>query len=113
MSVDGETATLSDGTRVRCERGAQGPVTLMVRPESLHVGPVGDAPTGAVRGRAVQSSFLGTRVRVAVETAVSPVPLMIAMHGEDQSSVPAEDAEIAVWWAPEDAIVLEGPSSTE
>ena len=45
VSVDGETATLSDGTRVPCERGGQGPVTLMVRPESLHVGPVGDGPT--------------------------------------------------------------------
>src|SRR5436305_1479595 len=113
VNVDGEAATLSDGTRVPCERGAQGPLTLMVRPEALHIGAVSDAPAGAIRGRAVQSSFLGTRVRVAVETAVSPVPLMIAMHGEDQSSVPAEDAEIAVWWAPEDAIVLTGPPSTE
>ena len=113
VNVDGEAATLSDGTRVPCERGAHGPLTLMVRPESLHIGAVGAAPAGAVRGRAVQSSFLGTRVRVAVETAVCPVPLMVAMHGEDQSSVPAEDAEIAVWWAPEDAIVLEGPPTSE
>ena len=113
VNVDGDAATLSDGTRVPCERGPQGALTLMVRPESLHIGPVGAAPAGAVRGRAVQSSFLGTRVRVAVETAVSPVPLMIAMHGEDQMSVPEEDAEVAISWAPEDAIVLERPPATE
>jgi len=113
VNVDGDAATLSDGTRVPCERGPQGALTLMVRPESLHIGPVGAAPAGAVRGRAVQSSFLGTRVRVAVETAVSPVPLMIAMHGEDQMSVPQEDAEVAIWWAPEDAIVLERRPATE
>jgi len=79
----------------------------MVRPESLRVGEAESAPAEAVRGRAVKSSFLGTRVRVAVHTEACAVPLMVAMHGEDQSSVPAEDAEIAVWWAPEEAIVLD------
>src|SRR5436309_12065841 len=52
--VEGEAATLSDGTRVPCERGAQGPLTLMVRPEALHIGAVSDAPAGAIRGRAEQ-----------------------------------------------------------
>jgi hypothetical protein len=32
--------------------------------------------------------------------------LIVALHGESPSSVPAEDAEVAVWWQPEDAIVL-------
>ena len=108
VNVDGSVAVLSDGTRVPLE-GARtsGPATLMVRPESLRIGDADSAPAGAVPGRAVKSSFLGTRVRVAVHTEASVVPLMVAMHGEAQSSVPAEDAEIAVWWAPEDAIVLD------
>jgi hypothetical protein len=33
--------------------------------------------------------------------------LMVAMHGEDSSSVPDEEAEIAVWWDSDDAIVLD------
>src|SRR5438128_674230 len=108
LTVDGAVAVLSDGTRVPLE-GARtsGPATLMVRPESLRLGDVDSAPAGAVRGRTVKSSFVGTRVRVAVQTEACAVPLMVAMHGEDQSSVPAEDAAIAVWWAPEDAIVLD------
>jgi spermidine/putrescine transport system ATP-binding protein len=108
VHVDGDVATLTDGTRVPCAgRRARGPATLMVRPESIRVGAAESAPPGAVRGRAVQSSFLGARVRVAVDTDASDAPLMVAMHGDDSSSVPAEDDAIAVWWDAEDAIVLD------
>ena len=113
VTVDGDVAVLGDGTRVPCEGGRpRGPATLMVRPESMRVGDPESAPAGAVQGRAVQSSFLGTRVRVAVDTQACSVPLMVAMHGEDSSSVPAEDAEIAVWWDREDAIVLDAATET-
>jgi hypothetical protein len=77
----------------------------MIRPESLRLGDGGAA--ASVRGRAVQSSFLGTRVRVAVESPASSVPLMVAVHGEDPSAVPAEDSDVIVSWAPEDAILLD------
>jgi spermidine/putrescine ABC transporter ATP-binding subunit len=108
VDVDSDVAVLADGTRVPCERGRpRGTATLMVRPESMRVGDRESAPPGAVHGRAVQSSFLGTRVRVAVETEACSVPLMVAMHGEDSSSVPDEEAEIAVWWDSDDAIVLD------
>jgi ABC-type Fe3+/spermidine/putrescine transport system ATPase subunit len=106
-TIDGDVATLSDGTRVGSAGSAvNGPATLMVRPESLRVGDVDRAPAGCVRGRTLQSSFLGTRIRVAVEAACSPVPLIVALHGEDPETVPAEDTEVAVWWQPDDAIVL-------
>jgi spermidine/putrescine transport system ATP-binding protein len=106
-TVDGDVATLADGSRVPCEPSSQnGAATLMVRPEALRLGDTGPA-AAAVRGRAVQSSFLGTRVRVAVETAACPAPLMVAVHGEDPSSVPAEDSEVTVSWSPEDAILLD------
>jgi hypothetical protein len=78
----------------------------MVRPESLRVGDVAEAPATAIRGRAVQSSFLGTRIRVAVETRCSPAPLIVALHGETAASVPQEDTEVAVWWDATDAILL-------
>jgi ABC-type Fe3+/spermidine/putrescine transport system ATPase subunit len=107
VTVDGDVAVLADGTKVPCRPAAlDGAATLMVRPEALRLGDGGSA-TAALRGRAVQSSFLGTRVRVAVESAACPVPLMVAVHGEDPSAVPAEDSEVTVWWSPEDAILLD------
>src|SRR5436309_5878941 len=73
VMIEDDLATLSDGTRVGSAGAAvNGPATLMVRPESLHVGAADGAPDGSVRGRTLQSSFLGTRTRVAVETACSP-----------------------------------------
>jgi spermidine/putrescine transport system ATP-binding protein len=111
VTVDGDFAVLSDGTRVPCHAaGMRGRATLMVRPESLRLGQLDSAPTAFVRGRALQASFLGTRVRVAVETQTAPVPLMVSIHGEGPSSIPAEDAEVAVWWAPGDAILLDTAS---
>ena len=99
--VDGDVAILADGTRMPCEHGSvQGRAALMVRPEALRVGGVDEAPAASLRGRAVQSSFLGTRVRVAVETDCSHAPLIVALHGEGPESVPAEDTEVAVWWLP-------------
>ena len=106
VTVDGDVALLSDGTRVPCpETPRRGPATLMVRPESLRLG--GDAEPASLRGRAVQSSFLGTRVRVAVETPASADPLMVAVHGEAPGAVPAEDTDVTVSWSPDDAILLD------
>jgi spermidine/putrescine transport system ATP-binding protein len=105
--VDGDVAVLADGTRMPCERGSvRGRAALMLRPEALRVGGADEAPAWSLQGCVVQSSFLGTHIRVAVETKCSAAPLIVALHGESPSSVPAEDAEVAVWWQPEDAIVL-------
>jgi ABC-type Fe3+/spermidine/putrescine transport system ATPase subunit len=106
VTVDGDIAVLADGTRVACaETSRHGPATLMIRPEALRLGD--DAAPASVRGRAVQSSFLGTRVRVAVETPAAAAPLMVAVHGEGPASVPAEDTDVTVSWSPEDAILLD------
>ena len=107
VSLDGDVAVLRDGTRVPCERGSVlGAGVLMVRPEALRVGDAETAPRGALRGRVLQSSFLGTRLRVAVDTPSCEVPLIVALHGEGPASAPAEDSEVAVSWAPGDAILL-------
>ena len=79
---------------------------LMIRPESLRVGAPGAAPNGGLKGRVLQSSFLGTRLRVAVATPSSEAPLIVALQGEGPASAPAEEAEVAVWWTPGDAILL-------
>jgi ABC-type Fe3+/spermidine/putrescine transport system ATPase subunit len=106
VRVEGDVGVLADGTRVPCEHARLGSAVLMVRPESLRVGNASDAPPGSVLGRAVQTSFLGTRIRVAVETKCAPAPVIVALHGETGASVPKEDTEVAVWWDPADAILL-------
>jgi spermidine/putrescine ABC transporter ATP-binding subunit len=106
-TVEGDAAVLRDGTRVACRAGERrGPATLMLRPESLRL-EEGASDRPSVRGRVVQSSFLGTRVRVAVETPASDTPLMVAVHGEDPSSLPTDDSDIAVSWSPDEAILLD------
>ena len=107
-TVDGDVATLADGSRVPCEpSGRTGRATLMIRPESLRLAAAKETDAAAVQGRVVQSSFLGTRVRVAVETSACTAPLMVAVHGEDPANVPHDDADVVVTWSRDDAIVLD------
>src|SRR5262249_29893167 len=65
VTVDGDVATLADGTKVPCAGGRPaGPATLMLRPEVLRI-----ADGGALVGRTVQAAFLGAQVRVNVDCA--------------------------------------------
>ena len=113
VDVDGDVATLTDGTRVTCQRTSRrGAATLMIRPEALGLTTDGGERT-AVRGRVLKSSFLGTRVRVAVETAAAPAPLMISVRGEDPSAVPADEADVVVTWSADDAILLDAASGDD
>jgi ABC-type Fe3+/spermidine/putrescine transport system ATPase subunit len=108
VTVESTTAVLPDGARVPCAGGrADGPATLMVRPESLRLADPDEAPPGAVHGRALQSSFLGSHVRVAVACEVSEQPLTVELAGADQAAAPAPDTYVALWWQPGDAILLE------
>jgi spermidine/putrescine ABC transporter ATP-binding subunit len=107
VRLDGDVAVLADGTRVPGEGGSlRGQASLMVRPEALRIGDPDTAPNAALKGRVVQSSFLGTRLRIAIQTPFSEAPLIAALPGEAPSSAPAEETEVAVWWEPADAILL-------
>jgi ABC-type Fe3+/spermidine/putrescine transport system ATPase subunit len=100
-TVGGAVAALSDGSRVPCEGGRTGGATLMVRPEAIRLG--GDE--GTLAGRVVQTSFLGSYVRVAVETAAADAPVIVALH--EAGAVPSPGDEVALSWAAPDGIVLE------
>ena len=94
---------LEDGRAVPCAlNGWNGGsrATLMVRPESMHVGEVADAPEASLRGRIVQTSFLGSQTRVAVNCDAVPVPLTAAQFGRERlmSRDLAPDREVAIWW---------------
>ena len=99
-TVDGGIAALVDGSRVPCGAGSGGAV-LMVRPEAIRI----DAGGGSISGRVVQTSFLGSFVRVAVETAASEAPVIVAIH--DEAAVPQVGDGVSLRWHAADGIVLE------
>ncbi len=99
VTVDGDVAVMADGTRMPCEGGRpQGPATLMVRPEAIRLA---DASEEGLRGRALQASFLGSYVRVAVGCAAAEAPIMVAAHSE----VPL-DRDVVLQWDARDGVVL-------
>jgi len=100
-TVEGRVARLGDGSRTGCAGGRSGRATLMVRPEAIRLAG-GD---GALQGRVVQTSFLGSYVRVAVETPASDAPVIVALH--DAASVPAVGDDVSLSWTADDGIVLE------
>jgi spermidine/putrescine transport system ATP-binding protein len=107
-------AVLTDGTKVGCpdQELAAGTTraTLMVRPESIHVLPPADAPPGSLRATTVQTSFLGSYTRVAVRCDAVEDPVLVAVHGKGEVAVEALDVdkEVALWWRPDDAVLIEG-----
>jgi len=102
-TVDGAVAMLADGSRMPC-RGGRGAATVMVRPEAIRLD--GSAPS--LSGRVVHTSFLGKHIRVAVETAASDAPVIIALY--EASALPAIGATVTLSWPAEDAAVLESAS---
>jgi spermidine/putrescine transport system ATP-binding protein len=113
------TILLADGTRVshsaRERNEAAGPVALMVRPESIHIFPPESAPPGSLSARTIQTSFLGNHTRVAAECPASQDLVLIAVHskGEIEPEVLEPDKEVALWWKPDDAVLIEEAGSVE
>jgi len=117
-SVNG-TAVLGDGTKVGHAGHELSPgtkkVTLMVRPESIHILRPDRAPPGSLRARTIQTAFLGDHIRVATECAASQDLVLIAVHskGETEPVVLETDQEVALWWKPDDAVLIDEAGSTE
>jgi ABC-type Fe3+/spermidine/putrescine transport system ATPase subunit len=109
-------ARLADGRAVPCSlNGSQGGrATLMVRPESIHVGDPRDAPDASLRGRVVQTSFLGSQTRIAVSCEAVDAPITAAEFGRDRSIAGqlTPDREVALWWDEDDAVLLPEESIT-
>jgi spermidine/putrescine transport system ATP-binding protein len=108
VTVDGDSATVADGTKVPCAGGRPaGPATLMLRPEALRLSDPGAAPPGALVGRTVQSAFLGAQVRVNVASDSAGTSLDITIQGHDVTTIPAPGTEVAIVWDPADGLLLE------
>jgi spermidine/putrescine transport system ATP-binding protein len=109
---------LADGQAVPCSRaGWTGgtTATLMVRPESIHVaGPEG-ASGASLKGRVVQTSFLGSQTRIAVRCDAVSAPLTVSQFGRERIAARdlAPDREVSLWWDPEDAVLLAEETTQE
>ncbi|TML70373.1 MAG: ABC transporter ATP-binding protein [Actinobacteria bacterium] len=112
-------AVLKDGSKVGCPNGGVTPgskaATLMIRPESIHVVLPEAAPPGSLRATTVQTSFLGSYTRVAVRCEAVDDPVLVAVHGKGEIAVDALDIdkEVALWWRPDDAVLIEGAGQFE
>jgi len=112
----GRYFSLSDGTRTAAPNGhAPGPATLMVRPEALRVASTDSAPTGALRGRIVQTAFMGNHTRISVETTAGALvvhrPHSAGVEIDAFDGRPGEEA--CVWWPTEMSTLLESGSGEE
>jgi len=117
VHAEGGVVRLPDGRAVPCSLNGShgGRATLMVRPESVQVGDPAAAPDGSLRGRVVQTSFLGSQTRVAVSCDAVDVPVTASKFGREriEASVLAPDREVALWWDKHDAVLLPEESTKE
>ena len=106
-------AVLSDGTKVGCPQqglpSGTTHATLMIRPESIQLLTPAEAPPGSLRATTVQTSFLGSYTRVAVRCGAAEDPVLVALHGKGEIAVESLeiDKEVALWWRPDDAVLIE------
>ena len=72
-------------------------------------------PLGSLRGRVVQTSFLGSQTRIAVRCDAVDAPVTAAKFGRERmiASDLAPDREVALWWDKDDAVLLPDESTTE
>ena len=87
-----------------------GPVKLMVRPESVSIGaapPNDERSPAVVKGRTSNVAFMGTHTRITVQTDAGT---LVAIHfrESDEGAVEEEmvDQEVHVWWDPRESTVV-------
>jgi spermidine/putrescine transport system ATP-binding protein len=98
------------GERVLAPGGsADGPATLMLRPESVAIRAVGVAAAEpGVTGRVTNVAFLGNHTRITVTTAAGEI-FAVRPHGTSgRTTGPLEEVgkEVCVWWAADDAALI-------
>ena len=87
------------------EAGSTNGSVLMVRPESIHIA---KEPRDGLRGRVLQTSFLGNQTRVAVACDGVEAPVLASLFGPDRTIDDdlQLDTEVTLWWDPDDAVLL-------
>ena len=85
--------------------GSSNGSVLMVRPESIRIST--EAREG-LKGRVLQTSFLGNQTRVAIACDGVEAPVLASLFGREQVGERDlnPDQEVTVWWEPDDAVQL-------
>jgi spermidine/putrescine transport system ATP-binding protein len=109
---------LADGRAIPCNTNgsrAGGRATLMVRPEAIHVSDPATAPEASLRGKIVQTSFLGSQTRIAVSCDGVSAPLTASQFGRERLAARelTPDREVSLWWDADDAVLLVQESMQE
>jgi ABC-type Fe3+/spermidine/putrescine transport system ATPase subunit len=88
---------------------AEGPATLMVRPEFLKLRSADStAPERGLPGTIANVAFLGNHTRITVTTPVGEV-VVVRPHGTRDPSYdrqPGLGEEVGVWWLAENAALI-------
>jgi ABC-type Fe3+/spermidine/putrescine transport system ATPase subunit len=86
--------------------GSSNGSVLMVRPESIRISM--EPRDGGLRGRVLQTSFLGNQTRVAVSCDGMEAPVLASLFGREQVDTRNlnPDQEVTLWWEPDDAVQL-------
>jgi spermidine/putrescine transport system ATP-binding protein len=94
------------------ERGSSNGSVLMVRPECVRIS---TTPRDGLRGRILQTSFLGNQTRVAVACDGVDAPVLASLFGRDQAGERdlKPDQEVTLWWEPDDAVLLPATHSPQ
>ena len=109
-------ALLGDGRSIPCRDALQPgerQATLMVRPEAIRIATTNNGSEPGLRGRIIQTSFLGSQTRVAVECDTISRPVMASLFGKERVAATdlRLDMEVTLWWDPDDAVLLPQPRS--
>jgi spermidine/putrescine transport system ATP-binding protein len=86
-------------------KGSSNGSVLMVRPESINIS---TTPRDGLKGRVLQTSFLGNQTRVAVACDGVEAPVLASLFGREQAGERdlKLDQEVTLWWEADDAVLL-------
>jgi ABC-type Fe3+/spermidine/putrescine transport system ATPase subunit len=92
--------------------GSSNGSVLMVRPESIRIS---TTPRDGLKGRVLQTSFLGNQTRVAVTCEGVETPVLASLFGREQAGDHdlKLDQEVTLWWEPDDAVLLPATHSPQ
>jgi ABC-type Fe3+/spermidine/putrescine transport system ATPase subunit len=85
--------------------GSSNGSVLMVRPERVRIS---TEPRDGLRGRVLQTSFLGNQTRVAIACDGVEAPVLASLFGREPADTRdlKPDQEVTLWWEPDDAVLL-------
>jgi spermidine/putrescine transport system ATP-binding protein len=89
---------------------AEGPATLMIRPEFLHLRDRAEEGVRGIPGEVVGVAFLGNHTRINVSTGAGDI-VVVQPHGarsRTSDHSPALGGEVCVWWLPENGALIRG-----